>query len=181
MPPATSTPTTAQQYAQSLAEIAQAEGCLDEVADEVFRFARALAGSDELREALSDRRIPASRRQQIVEDLLSERAKPITSGFISLLVVAERAKEIEAMAQALADYAARSKSAEVAYVRSAVVLTAEQVSRLEQALSEVTGLNIEVKASVDANVLGGVVATIGDTVIDGSVRSRLAKLRDTFV
>ena len=169
-----------QQYAQSLAEIARAEGCLDETADELFRFARALAGHDELRATLSDRRIPVSRRQQIAEDLLAGRARPVTTGIISLLVAGERASDIDDIAQELADYAAKSKQAEVAYVRSAVALTPEQVSRLEQALGQATGKTIEVKASVDANVLGGVVATIGDTVIDGSVRSRLAKLRDSF-
>lgn len=169
-----------QRYALSLAEIAKAEDCLDEVADELFRFARALAGNDELREAIVDRRVPVSRRQQIVEDLLSEQAKPVTIGLISFLVAAERAGDIESIAQALADQAAKTKNAEVAYVRSAVSLSPEQISRLEQALSEATGKSIEVKASVDANVLGGVVATIGDTVIDGSVRARLSKLKDSF-
>lgn len=169
-----------RSYARSLAEIARAEGCLDEVADELFRFARALADSDELREALSDRQIPVSRRQQITEELLAGRAHAVTTGLVSFLVAAERAADIDDIAHGLADHAAQTKSAQVAYVRSAVQLTPEQIDRLAAALSQATGKAIEVKASVDANVLGGVVATIGDTVIDGSVRSRLAKLKDSF-
>ena len=48
-------------YADAMFDVAQAEGILGEVEDELFRFARAYEGSDELREALTDRRIPASR------------------------------------------------------------------------------------------------------------------------
>ena len=58
--------------------VAQAEGDLAEVEDELFRFARALEGSDELRETLTDPHIPAGRRQQIVEDLLGGKARPTT-------------------------------------------------------------------------------------------------------
>ena len=167
-------------YAKAMAQIAEAEGCLDEVADEMFRFSRALQSSDELREALSDRHIPVQRRQQIVEDLLATRATPATVGMISLIVAAERGKDIVAIAEELAEIAATAKSAEIAYVRAAVQLSESQIARLRQSLSEATGKNIEVKASVDPTVIGGIVTTVGDTVMDGSVRSRLAKLRDAF-
>ena len=169
-----------RSYAKAMAQIAEAEGCLDEVADEMFRFSRALQGSDELREALSDRHIPVQRRQQIVEDLLASRATPATVGMLSLIVASERSRDIAAIAEELADIAASAKSAEVAYVRAAVPLSEDQIARLRQALSDATGKNIEVKASVDPTAIGGIVTTVGDTVIDGSVRSRLAKLRDAF-
>ena len=58
-------------YARALFEIARAEGSLDEVEDELFRFARSYENSDALRSALTDDMIPASKRQAIVEDLLS--------------------------------------------------------------------------------------------------------------
>ena len=57
-------------YARGLFEIARAEGTLDEVEDELFRFARSYEASDALRNALTDELIPAEKRQQIVEDLL---------------------------------------------------------------------------------------------------------------
>ena len=76
--------------------------------------------------------------------------------------------------------AAKARQREVAEVRSAVDLTDDQRQRLATALTSATGKDVEVKVVVDPTVMGGVVATIGDTVIDGSVRHRLDQLREAF-
>src|SRR5690606_31878666 len=73
-------------YASALFEVARSEGNLAEVEDELFRFARTLEGSDELRSALTDPALPVSRRQQIVEDLLGGRANPLTTSLVSMVV-----------------------------------------------------------------------------------------------
>ena len=65
-------------------------------------------------------------------------------------------------------------------MRSAVELSEDQQARLAAALTAATGKQIELKVTVDPNVVGGIVTTIGDTVIDGSVRSRIVKLREAF-
>ena len=69
---------------------------------------------------------------------------------------------------------------EVAEVRSAVPLDDAQVQRLATALGRATKKNIEVRVVVDPSLMGGIVATIGDTVIDGSVRHRLEQLKGTI-
>ena len=74
--------------------------------------------------------------------------------------------------------AAAERKHEVAEVRSAVPLTKEQQDKLAKALSKSTGKQVEVKVVVDESVLGGLVARIGDTVIDGTVRHRLDQLRE---
>ena len=68
-------------------------------------------------------------------------------------------------------------SAETAEVRSAVALTADQQDRLRAALANATGRNVDLKVNVDPSVLGGLVATVGDTIIDGSIRTRLDQLK----
>ena len=68
-----------QGYARALFEVARAEGSLDEVEDELFRFARSFESSDELRNALTDEQIPAEKRQAIIEDLLGGKATATTS------------------------------------------------------------------------------------------------------
>lgn len=169
-----------QAYASAMLAVARAEGNADEVSDELFRFARALDGSDELRMALSDQRTEASRRQQIVEDLLAGKATETTVGLVSMVVGAGRAGELSAIADALVEAAATQKAREVALVRSAVELSDDQQARLAEALTAATGKQIELKVTVDPNVVGGIVTTIGDTVIDGSVRSRIVQLREAF-
>jgi F-type H+-transporting ATPase subunit delta len=167
-------------YAEAMFDIARAEGTLAEVEDELFRFARALESSDELREALTDPHIPASRRQQIVEDLLGPRATGTTTALVSMVVGAGRARDLPQIIDKLVARSAAEANKAVAEVRSAIPLTDDQQNRLADAIHRTTGKAVEVKVVVDPSVLGGVVTTVGDTVIDGSVRSRLDQLRNAF-
>jgi F-type H+-transporting ATPase subunit delta len=68
----------------------------------------------------------------------------------------------------------------VAEVRSAVPLDDQQVAKIAAALGRATKKNIEVRVVVDPSLMGGIVATIGDTVIDGTVRHRLEQLKETL-
>ena len=169
-------------YARALFEIARAEGTLDEVEDELFRFARGFEGSEELRNALTDETIPTAKRQSIVEDLLGrpqsgKPATPTTVQLVSLVVGGGRGRDLPAIIDRLVERAAQSKDADVAEVRSAVALTPDQEDRLRAALANATGRNVNLKVVVDPAVLGGLVATVGDTVIDGTVRTRLDQLK----
>ncbi len=114
-------------YAEAVLEVRWAEGQLNEVEDELFRFARALEGSDELRNALTDPHLPASRRQQIVEDLLGGKASTVTRSLVSMMVANGRAGDIPAVGQTVtAPLGAAASSEVVAEVRSAVELTDDQ-------------------------------------------------------
>ena len=164
-------------YARALFEVARAEGTLDEVEDELFRFARSYESSEELRTTLGDDQIPAGKRQSIVEDLLGGKATPTTVQLVSMVIGAGRARDLPAIVDRLVQRAASSKQREVATVRSAVALTDDQKERLGAALSNATGKNVTLKVIVDPTVLGGIRATVGDTVIDGSVRTNLDQLK----
>ena len=164
-------------YASALFEIANAEGTLDEVEDELFRFARNLESNDALREALTDDMIPAARRQSIVEDLLGSKATATTTQLVSMVVGAGRGRDLPAIIDRLVQRAASAKSLEVAEVRSAVALTEDQTARLAAALANATGKQVNLKVVVDPSVIGGVVATVGDTVIDGSVRTAIDNVK----
>ena len=167
-------------YAQAMLAVAEAEGATEDVADELFRFARALDGNDELRSALTDQRIEAARRQQIVEDLLGGKASPTTVGLVSMAVGAGRAGELSKIADKVVQLTASSRGRDVALVRTAVALTDDQHARLVAALTKAHGADIDVKVQVDPSVVGGIVTQIGDTVMDGTVRTRLAQLREAF-
>jgi F-type H+-transporting ATPase subunit delta len=167
-------------YAQALFSVAAAEGSIREVEDELFRFSRLLEGNDELRSTLTDQRIQVSRRQQIVEDLLGGKANPITVSLVSMVVGTGRAHELPTIISELVRLSAAEANKEVAEVRSAIDLTPDQRERLATALGRATGKSVEVKVIVDPSVLGGIVAQVGDTVIDGSVRTRLDQLKSSF-
>ena len=166
-----------QGYARALFEIARAEGTLDEVEDELFRFARSYESSEELRNALTDDQVPAEKRQAIVEDLLGGKATSTTTQLVSMVVGSGRGRELPAIVDQLVQRAAGSKDLDVAEVRTAIALSGDQQARLRAALENATGKSISLKTVVDPSVLGGVVATIGDTVIDDTVRTRIDQLK----
>lgn len=166
-----------QAYANAFLEVARAEGHLTDIEDELYRFARVYAGSDDLRMALTDPTLPAEERVAIVEDLLGRKALPASVALVDMVVAAGRVHDLPEIVDLFVEQAAQLRDHEVAEVRSAVPLTPEQQTRLAEALAAATGKQIELKVVIDQSVLGGIVARVGDLVIDGSVRSRLDQLR----
>ncbi len=169
----------AEGYAAAFYAVAEAEDAVAAIEDELHTVARTLESNDQLRNTLTDQAIPADLRQGIVEDLLGSRAHPVTTSLVSFVVGAGRGRELPAIIDAFVAKAADSRAEAVAEVRSSVPLDDDQKARLAAALGKETGKKITVKVTVDPTVMGGIVAQIGDTVIDGSVRRRLEQLKES--
>ena len=168
---------TTEGYAQAIVTVARAEDALDRVSDELFRFARAMDGNPELRERLTDPAVDLSTKLAVTTDLLAKQAHPQTSSAIAYVISAGRARQLADIADAVVRLAAEERERTVAEVRTATPLDKAQQARLTEALTKATGKQIEVKMVVDPSVVGGIVARIGDTVIDGTVARRLDDLR----
>ena len=169
-----------EAYAKALLEVARAEGVLGEVEDDLFRFARVFEGNDDLRMALTDPALPTDRRMAVVEELMGGKALNTSAALASFVVGIGRAHELPAIVGRFVELAAAERQHAVAEVRSAVPLDEGQRTRLAEALSQATGKRVEVKVIVDEKVLGGIVARVGDTVIDGTIRHRLEQLKETI-
>jgi F-type H+-transporting ATPase subunit delta len=166
-----------EAYATALFEIAQADGTLALVEDELFRVARAFESNEQLRNTLSDPTIPADRRQQVAEQLLGAKASNTTTQLVSLVIGSGQVRDLPAIVDSLVKRASSEKQQEVAEVRSAVALSDDQKTRLTAALTKVTGKPVNLKVVIDPSVLGGLVAVVGDEVIDDTVRTRLDQLK----
>ena len=127
---------------------------------------------------MSDPLLPAQRRVAVVEDLLGGKALQASAALASFVVAAGRTSDLPAIVDRFVELAVAERRRAVAEVRSAINLTQEQVERLRVALNHATGKEVDVKVVVDPTVLGGLVAKVGDFVIDGSVRHRLEQLRE---
>lgn len=167
-------------YAQAIVAVAGAEGALSEVQDEVYSIARQVTDSDELASTLSDQQVPVARRQQIIEDLVGGRAQPATVALVSMIVGTGRARDLPGIADEMVALGASGSGRQLALVRSAVELSDDQKSRLAQALEQSVGTPVEVRVVIDPSVMGGLVAQVGDTVIDGTVRRRLDQLKQAI-
>ena len=169
-----------QAYAAAMYAVANAEGQLSSVSDELFTLARAIEDSDALRDALGDQHLPADRRQQIIEELLGSRSSDVTLGLASLAVATGRGRELPAIVDALLKMSATEVGRQVAEVRSAIALTEDQQQRLAASLTEATGHEVDIRVVVDPTLVGGMVVRVGDQVIDGSIRHRMAQLRESL-
>jgi F-type H+-transporting ATPase subunit delta len=165
-------------YAEAMFSVAEAEDALEAVENELFRFARALEGQQGLRDALTDPALPTDRKRAVLADVLGDRANPHTVNLLGFVVEQGRARDLPAIVDELVALAAERRRAAVAEVRTAIPLDAERRERLAEALGKATGKNVELKVVVDPSVVGGVVARVGDQVIDGSVRRRLELARE---
>lgn len=165
-------------YAEALLKVAQTEGELDRVEDELFRFGKLLESEHGLKQALSDPSLDRSQRVKIVDDLLAGKVSPHTAGLVSFVVSQDRGRQLPQIIEELSRIAAEARQQVLAEVRSAVPLDDNQRTKLAEALSKATGKNVELKVLIDPSVIGGVYAKVGDTIIDGTVRRKLERLKE---
>jgi F-type H+-transporting ATPase subunit delta len=165
-------------YAEALFSVVRAEGELDRVEDELFRFGKLLESHHELKQTLSDQSLDRSQRVKILEELLSDKVSPHTLGLLTFIVTQGRGRQLPQILEGVSALAAEARKSVVAEVRSAVPLVDKQREELADALSKATDKKVEVRVIVDPSVIGGIVAKIGDTVIDGSIRRRLEQLKE---
>ncbi len=165
-------------YAEALFAIAEAEGTLEDVGDELFRFARIMDRDARLREALTDPQLPAERKKSVIGELLTERANRHTVSLLHFLVDQGRARDLPKIANTVAAMAAGRYERAIAEVRTSVPLDEDRRRNLVDALKSVTGREVELKVIVDPSVIGGVLARGGDQVFDGTIRRKLELARE---
>lgn len=164
-------------YVEAVLALADAHGVSEVVEIELRSFAELLSSSTELREKVIDERIPVGQRLTLVEANLLRAAHLVTRTAIAMLITAGAVSDVSVIAEAVTRRVAATRDEEVAEVTVAVALDQERTQALKAALESLTGRSLDVRITVDERVLGGVQARIGDTVIDGSLASRLNQLR----
>lgn len=164
-------------YAQSINDMAGAEGVLDRVISELRDVKNIVDSNDQLRAHLTDELVPVEARQKTLETLFAGKAHPLTTQFVGMLLGTGRGRDLSKIVEAAAAKSSGVLGKGVAEVRSAVPLSDDQQRRLAEALGKATNSQVSLKVVVDPSVVGGLVATVGDKVIDGSVRNRLDQLK----
>ena len=168
-------------YARALFAVAEAEGELDRVEDELYRFGKAVEAQPKLREALTDPSLPAERKIAVTREILEEKASRHTVALLGFLIEEGRTRDLSRILEALAEVVAEQRNKAVAEVRSAVPMDEQRRTKLAAALAKATGKDVELKVLVDPTLIGGVVAQVGDQVFDGSVRRKLDMAREQLV
>lgn len=171
--------TVARPYAKAAFEAARDEKALDGWSKTLALLA-ALSEDARVKEAINDPRHSEKRSADILIELCGDQLEPKAANFVTLLAQHHRLpalSEIKAQFEALRDEYERRVEVEVT---SAFALTDEQESKLADALKKRLDREISITTSVDGSLLGGVIIHAGDTVIDGSLRGRLAELESSL-
>ena len=174
--------TSAARYARALFDVAQKEADLNTVQADLTAVASAMSESAELTRVLGNHAIPDSVRRGIV-DTIGRRLTVSTpvAKLLRLLTDRRRLELLPDMATIFAERLLEHHNVVQAEVATAVPLSPEATARLEAGLQSATGKQITMRVTVDPSLLGGVVAKVGSTVYDGSVRTQLKKMRDQLV
>jgi F-type H+-transporting ATPase subunit delta len=150
---------------------------LADIEDELFRFMRIVEGNDELRYALTTAELSASARQSVAAELLARRARPECARLAAYTARVGRPRDYVLLLNGLVERVAQEANRRVADVRSASEMSEAQRLRLAAALTRFTGYPVEVRVTTQPELLGGFVASVGDTVVDASLRHRLEQAR----
>jgi F-type H+-transporting ATPase subunit delta len=149
----------------------------DDLEAELFSFSRTVAQNPELELALGSRLGDAAAKGALIESLLGARASAATTLIVSSLVQQPRGRRVRALLSRTMRLVADQRGRTVATVTTAVALGDAQRERLAAALSARYGAQVSLNIVIDPTVVGGLRVQIADDVIDASISSRLADLR----
>jgi F-type H+-transporting ATPase subunit delta len=169
----------ARRYARAILEIGTANGNLEKIGADLRSLAKAMHESAELVTALTNPAIRRADRRRVIDGLLERiGADSHSKNLVYLLLDGERLSSVEAISREV-DVMIEAKAGRMAAeVTSAKPLDAGQLSQIITALEQLSGKKVAVTHRADPSLLGGVVAKLGDTVYDGSLRTQLRTLRD---
>jgi F-type H+-transporting ATPase subunit delta len=164
-------------YASAVFEVLAEVSELDDIEDELFRFARVVESTPALRSVLTDRSIPLPVRRGVLDDLLADKAHAATVRLVGE-ALRGRTRDIVATLDWLVVQAAQARGWRVARVRAAREVTEGERQELSGALERLAGTPVELQVFVDEQLLGGATVQIGDLLVDATIRHRLEQLQE---
>ena len=164
-------------YAAAVFEATDSVGEIEEVEDELFRFARVVESNTALRIALADPTTPVPPRRQLLDDLLAGKARPATVRLVAVLFEGH-VRDLVASLFWLVEQAALARGWRVARVRTARPVGDEEQRALSAAMEHLANRPVELQITEDPDLLGGAVVQIGDLLVDASARHRLDQLEE---
>lgn len=171
----------AKRYAKALLEIGKEDGNMEQYGRELAEVAALFTASSELETALASPAFDFPTRKKLLDTFLGKMGlSPMVNNFFRLLMDRGRIAAAPDIAEVYGWLVDEAKGVTRAEVTSAAKLSDEEVGRLVASLKTVAGREVQINVTEDPSLIGGVVARIGDLVLDGSVKRQLESLKESL-
>ena len=163
-------------YARALFEAAQEQGRLDVVREQLGEVADALDSNRDLQVFFFSPYFSTKEKRDGLARMLTD-ADPLLTNFLELLIEKHRMPVIFRMRRRLDSLWEQENRLLPVHVTSAIALEDEAVAQIGERVGAQTGRRVELTATVDEDILGGIVLRGGNAILDASIRNRLEQLR----
>jgi len=163
-------------YARSLFEVAQEQSKLDTVRDQLGAFADALDNSRELQTFFFSPYFSTAEKSDGLDRAVTD-ADPVVVNFLKLLIENHRTPAVFRVRREFDRLWQEENKLLPVQVTSAVELDQATVNQIGDRIAQQTGRKIDLSASVDSEILGGIIVRVGNSILDASIRNRLEQLR----
>jgi F-type H+-transporting ATPase subunit delta len=170
----------AARYAGALLASAKADGVLEGVADSYAGFMDVAAASPDLGTFMDSPQVPVREKKELLTAVLDKNVEPVFMHFLYLLIDKNRIENFRDIGEEFAEMVEIEMGVIRAHVTTAVPLSDDLAAAMEAKLAGMTGKKIILEKETDPAVIGGACVTMGDNVLDGTVRSNLDELRKTL-
>jgi F-type H+-transporting ATPase subunit delta len=171
----------ARRYAKAIFTVGQEQGKFEEYAEILQAIAGLYQSHSEVADALTNPMYPMDMKEKVMAGMIkSMKVDKIMGNFLKLLVQKKRADILPEIAESYKVMVDEAKNISHGNVISAVKLTDDLRANIQTVLEKLTGKKVELTTSVDPTIIGGIIAKVGDLVLDGSIKTQLAGLKDSI-
>ena len=170
---------TARRYARALFDVALAEDDVVAIEGQLTGIVDLFTGHADLWRTVTNPAVPVPKKRAVVDQIVPRLdVSPVLQKLLSMMATRDRLGLLQDMLEAYRSRLLDHQQVVRADVTTAVPLTADRAAALEQRLASLTGRKVVMHTATNPAIIGGVVARIGSTVYDGSVRRQLEKMKE---
>jgi len=170
----------ARRYAFALLQMAEEQGSLNKVVEDVQLINNTLQDSRDLVLMLKSPIVKPGDKKEVMHKLFSSKLDELTIRFIDLLIKKNREKLIDQVFAAFREEYNKHQGILEVQVNTSAGLDKKQIKSLKKSLHERTGKKIELEIAVDKSLIGGMAVRIDDTVVDGTIKHKIEQLEHLF-
>ena len=170
-----------KKYTQALFKVAVKENDIIQISDRLHSVRSILKSVPELNQLLITRRVQVQDKMNILKNILGDNISNIEMDLLVLLIENGHMMLFGEVVKRF-DYLLEKESKLVkVHITSSSILSDDEVQRISSKIENNIQKEVEVKTETDASIMGGIKLRVGNTLIDGSIYSRLQKMRDTLI